>query len=206
MRTVPASVTLPGITLFSLYLLGVLLDPRNEGMPLPVVLTGPRDSAPWFEQMAAFIEGALGAAALERLSFVPDDPAAVARQLVRGCERVREFRRARSDSYNFNWLLAIPPDLQRPFEPTHAGMGALGLRRGRPVHELAADLRRAFSGIVSGNVKQQGIAAIRRHGPYRLNGDAGILGPLDRLLSAFAAQGRMKLPGSRYQPCYELVA
>jgi hypothetical protein len=189
-----------------LYLLGVLLEPRNSGMPLPVVLTGPRDSAPWFEQMAEFIEGTLGAAALERLSFIADDPAAVARALVHGCERVREFRRARSDSYNFNWLLAVPPDLQRPFLPTHESMRALELRRGRAVHELAADLRRAFSGIVAGNVKQQGIAAIRRHGPYRLDGDVDILGPLDRLLGAFAAQGRMKLPGSRYQPCYELVA
>jgi pyrimidine/purine-5'-nucleotide nucleosidase len=30
------------------------------------------------------------------------------------------------------------------------------------VHELAANLRRAFSGIVTGNVKEYGIAAIER--------------------------------------------
>ena len=29
---------------------------------------------------------------------------------------------------------------------------------------------------------------------------------LDELLTAFVAQGRMKLPGSRYRPCYRLVA
>ena len=29
---------------------------------------------------------------------------------------------------------------------------------------------------------------------------------LDELLTAFVAQGRMKLPGSVYQPCYRLVA
>src|SRR6267154_1198736 len=37
-----------------LYLLGVLLEPANAEMPLPVVLTGPRESAPWFEQLSEF--------------------------------------------------------------------------------------------------------------------------------------------------------
>src|SRR6195256_6961502 len=42
-----------------LYLLGVLLEPANADMPLPVVLTGPRESAVWFEQLSEFIEGTL---------------------------------------------------------------------------------------------------------------------------------------------------
>ena len=84
-------------------------------------------------------------------------------------------------------------------------MRALNLRRDRPAHELAADLRRAFSGIVAGNVKQRGVEAIARHGPYELTGDAGVMGPLDRLLGAFVQQQRMKLPGSRYRPCYRLA-
>jgi hypothetical protein len=85
-------------------------------------------------------------------------------------------------------------------------MRALDLRRDRPAHELAADLRRAFSGIVSGNVRQQGMQAIAREGPFELRGDAGLMRLLDRLLAAFVAQQRMKLPGSRYLPCYRLVA
>jgi len=189
-----------------LYLLGVLLDPANADMPLPVVLTGPRQSAPWFEQLAEFIEGTLGAAALARLTFIMDDPAAVARHMVQAFAQVRDYRRSRSDSYNFNWLLHVPPPLQLPFEPTHARMRELDLRRGRPGHELAADLRRAFSGIVAGNVKQQGVAAIAREGPFELRGDAAVMRLLDRLLGAFVQQRRMKLPGSRYQPCYRLVA
>ena len=119
---------------------------------------------------------------------------------------VRDYRRTNNDSYNFNWLLQVPPSLQLPFEPTHAAMRALDLRRDRPAHELAADLRRAFSGIVAGNVKQQGVLAIARDGPFELRGDAGVMRLLDRLLAAFVAQQRMKLPGSRYQPCYRLVA
>jgi predicted Rossmann-fold nucleotide-binding protein len=188
-----------------LYLLGVLLEPANAELPLPVVLTGPRESAAWFEQLSAFIEGTLGPQALARLTFIMDDPPAVARHMVKSFEAVREFRRARSDSYNFNWLLSVPPTLQQPFEPTHASMRSLDLRRARPAHELAADLRRAFSGIVAGNVKRQGVEAIAKHGPYELAGDAAVMGLLDRLLAAFVQQQRMKLPGSRYRPTYRLA-
>jgi hypothetical protein len=85
-------------------------------------------------------------------------------------------------------------------------MRARELKRDQPVHELAANLRRAFSGIVTGNVKEYGIKAIERYGPYELAGDARIMQLLDELLAAFVAQLRMKLPGSAYRPVYRLVA
>ena len=84
-------------------------------------------------------------------------------------------------------------------------MRTLRLHRDQPVHDLAADLRRAFSGIVSGNVKEQGIRAIERHGPFELVGDPAIMTMLDELLSAFVAQQRMKLPGTAYVPCCRVV-
>jgi pyrimidine/purine-5'-nucleotide nucleosidase len=189
-----------------LYLLGVLLDPRNRDQPLPLVLTGPKESAAWFEQISGFVASTLGPVALQRLSFIVDDAAAVARLMVAQFEQVREFRRARSDSYNYNWLLQVPHELQLPFQPSHGTMRALKLHRDQPVHELAADLRRAFSGIVAGNVKEHGIAAIEREGPFEICGDASVLRPLDELLTAFVSQQRMKLPGSAYRPCYRLVA
>ena len=189
-----------------LYLLGVLLDPANASQPLPVVLTGPRASAAYFDQIAHFIEQTLGAQALTRLTVIIDDPAGVARHLVRSFKQVRAFRRDNNDSYTFNWLLKVPYDLQQPFEVTHGSMRALDLQRDQPVHRFAANLRRAFSGIVTGNVKEVGVAAIERHGPYELSGDADIMGLLDELLTAFIAQGRMKLPGTAYRPCYRLVA
>jgi hypothetical protein len=71
---------------------------------------------------------------------------------------------------------------------------------------LAANLRRAFSGIVTGNVKDYGVQAIERQGPYELTGEQNVMRLLDELLTAFVAQGRMKLPGSVYRPCYRLVA
>jgi predicted Rossmann-fold nucleotide-binding protein len=188
-----------------LYLLGVLLDPANAAQPLPVVLTGPAESVSYFEQITRFIEGTLGAQALTRLKVIIDDPAGVARHLVSAFEQVREFRRRQNDSFNFNWLLRVPYDMQQPFEVTHASMRALELHRRQPVHRLAANLRRAFSGIVTGNVKEVGVAAIERDGPYELAADPEIMPLLDELLTAFVAQRRMKLPGSVYKPCYRLV-
>jgi hypothetical protein len=84
-------------------------------------------------------------------------------------------------------------------------MHGLELHRDQPRHELVANLRRAFSGVVSGNVKEQGIAAIEAHGPFELRGDSGLMVLLDNLLRSFVAAGRMKLPGSVYQPCYRIV-
>jgi predicted Rossmann-fold nucleotide-binding protein len=189
-----------------LYLLGTLLDPANTEQPLPVILTGPAESAGYFEQLSRFISGTLGEQALKRLTVIIDDPAAVARTLVERLQIVRDYRKKQSDSYNFNWLLAVPEDFQRPFEVTHESMRALQLHRDQPVHQLAANLRRAFSGIVTGNVKEYGIQAIEKRGPYELEGDPALMKLLDELLTAFVAQLRMKLPGSTYRPCYRLVA
>lgn len=189
-----------------LYLVGILLNPANRQQPFPVVLTGPRSSAAYFEHILRFVGGTLGEEAARRLTVIIDDPAEVGRQLVRGMSAVREFRKQHNDSYNFNWLLAIQPEFQRPFEVTHESMRALQLHRDQPVHELAANLRRAFSGIVTGNVKENGIKAIERHGPYELAGDPAIVKLLDALLGAFVAQKRMKLPGTEYRPVYRLVA
>jgi predicted Rossmann-fold nucleotide-binding protein len=188
-----------------LYLLGILLEPANAGQPLKVVLTGPRHTADYFTHIRGFIEGTLGKKAADLLHVIVDDPAEVARYMVSTMAQARDFRRNNSDSYNYNWLLKIPPPFQHPFEVTHETMRALRLYRDLPAHELAADLRRAFSGIVTGNVKENGVRAIEKLGPYELTGDASVMKLLDELLNAFVVQKRMKLPGSAYRPCYRLV-
>jgi len=188
-----------------LYLLGVLLDPRNAEQVMPVVLTGPDRSAAYFDELRRFIHGAIGAEAMSRLTVITGNPANVARHLVTAMDRVRSFRRASNDSYNFNWLLHVPEEFQHPFVVTHESMKALELHRDQPLHKLVANLRRAFSGIVAGNVKEQGIAAIEEYGPFELSGDPQIMALLDGLLRAFVDAGRMKLPGTVYQPCYRLV-
>jgi len=118
---------------------------------------------------------------------------------------VRAFRKERGDAYYFNWLLKIDHEFQRPFVPTHEAMRGLKLHREQDVHVLAANLRRAFSGVVAGNVKEQGIRAIEQYGPFELHGERAIMKSMDALLRSFVEQERMKLPGSAYTPCYRIM-
>ncbi|KYC20558.1 nucleotide 5'-monophosphate nucleosidase PpnN [Pseudomonas sp. ABFPK] len=189
-----------------LYLLGILMHPDNQELPFPVVLTGPRSAEPYLQQLHAFVGATLGEAAHRLYEIIIDDPAEVARHMVEGLKAVKQFRRERNDAFHFNWLLKIEESFQRPFDPTHQAMADLDLRRELPAHELAANLRRAFSGIVAGNVKDKGIRLIEEHGPYQIHGDSAVLDPLGRLLQAFVDQHRMKLPGgAAYVPCYQVV-
>jgi pyrimidine/purine-5'-nucleotide nucleosidase len=190
-----------------LYLLGILLHPDNSGIPFPLIFTGPKQSAAYFEQIDRFLRLTLGDEVAQHYQIIVDDPAAVARAMVRGIEKVRNYRLDNKDAFFFNWSLNIPFAFQVPFRPTHEAMRSLAIRRDRPRHELAADLRRAFSGIVAGNVKEEGIRAIEQEGPFEIDGEADIMRALDELLKAFVVQHRMKLPGgSAYVPCYKVLA
>jgi len=187
-----------------LYLLGIMLDERNSDQKLPIILTGPASSAAYFDEIAQFIAQTLGQEALNLLEIIIDDPATVAKRLKQGCQDVRQYRKSVGDAYHFNWTLDIAPDFQQPFIPSHQNMAALDLHLAQDKAKLAANLRRAFSGIVAGNVKDEGIRAIRQHGPFTLSGEPVLMQLMDKLLQAFVEQGRMKLPGSAYQPCYEI--
>ena len=188
-----------------LYLLGILLHPENAAAPFPLVFTGPRESAAYFEQIDAFLRLALGDEAAKRYRIIVGNPIEVARAVARGVDDVREHRIRSQDAFYFNWGLRVQYPFQVPFVPTHANMAALNLQRGQPPHELAANLRRAFSGIVAGNVKEEGVRAIEANGPFEIDGDPEIMEALDRLLASFVAHNRMKLPGGNpYRPCYRL--
>lgn len=188
-----------------LYLLGILLHPTNQNDPLPVVLTGPHESADYFNQIHEFIGKTLGEEAQQRYRIIIDDPVEVARYISDKMQHVREYRKALGDAYHFNWSLHIEPEFQLPFEPDHECMSGLNLHFDQNPASLAANLRKAFSGIVAGNVKESGIRAIEKHGPFKLDGDKELMQHLDKLLKAFIRQGRMKLPGSIYRPCYEVI-
>lgn len=186
------------------YLLGILLHPDNKYLPFPLIFTGPAGSATYFKQIDTFLAETIGPQVRQHYRIIVGDPAEVAREMKMGVDAVRQFRRHHHDAYYFNWLLKVEPAFQQPFAPTHENMAGLALHRDQPSHLLAANLRRAFSGIVAGNVKAEGLRAIEEHGPFELSGDPSVLKPLDELLAAFVAQGRMKLPGSHYEPCYRL--
>jgi predicted Rossmann-fold nucleotide-binding protein len=188
-----------------LYLLGILLREENAHLPFPLVFTGPTSAAPYFEQIDRFLRLTLGEVATKRYRIITGDCAEVGRTIKAGIEAVREYRVAQRDSFYFNWSLDIPLPFQQPFIPTHEAMAALDLHHGRKPSELAADLRRAFSGIVAGNVKEEGIREIEQHGPFQIHGDPDMMQALDALLRAFVEQRRMKISGD-YKPCYEIVA
>ncbi|TWI10699.1 nucleotide 5'-monophosphate nucleosidase PpnN [Aerolutibacter ruishenii] len=188
-----------------LYLLGILLREENAHIPFPLILTGPTASAPYFEQIDKFLRLTLGEAATSRYEIIIADPAAVAKRMMAGIRKVRDHRIAQKDSFFFNWSLDIPLAFQQPFVPSHEAMAGLDLHHGRKPHELAADLRRAFSGIVAGNVKEDGMRRIEAHGPFEIHGDKDMMQSLDALLRAFVEQRRMKIAGE-YRPCYRVVA
>lgn len=188
-----------------LYILGILLHPDNAEIPFPFILTGPESAEEFFIGINQFIADTLGIEAQQRYKVIINDPARVAREMSAGMTEVRDYRRDNNDAYYFNWLLNIEPDFQRPFEPTHENMSSLELHKNQPRHMLAANLRRAFSGIVAGNVKDEGIRAVEEHGLFEIRGDASIMEPVDILLASFVEQHRMKLPGTKYEPCYRII-
>ncbi|HEX8957382.1 MAG TPA: nucleotide 5'-monophosphate nucleosidase PpnN, partial [Burkholderiaceae bacterium] len=188
-----------------LYLLGVLLHPDNADLPFPLIFTGPASSRAYFEHIDRFIGATLGKVAQQRYQIIVDDPARVAQEMQEGIKKVREYRKDHADAYYFNWHLKIDDEFQHPFLPTHQNVRGLSLHANQETHLLAANLRRAFSAIVAGNVKEQGIRAIEQHGPFEIRGDAVLMQHMDELLSSFVAQHRMKLPGKVYTPCYHVI-
>ena len=194
----------PGTAEELLYLLGILLHEENADEPMPVVLTGPASSAEYFAQINKFIGNTLGVKAQQRYRIIIDDPSEVARYIKNHLPIVKEHRKALSDSYHFNWSLHIEPEFQFAFEPNHQNMNNLNLHFEQTPAELAANLRKAFSGIVAGNVKDFGIAAIAEHGLFKLKGNKDLMHQLDMLLDSFVKQGRMKIEKSDYKPCYEI--
>lgn len=189
-----------------LYLLGILLHEENKEQPFPVIFTGPASAADYFIRIDQFITSTLGEEARSRYQIIIDDPSEVARQMATGIQEVRQHRKETGDAYYFNWKLKVSTELQRPFAPTHKNMLDLALHKNQETYLLAANLRRAFSGIVSGNVKDEGIRTVEKYGPYELRGDPAIMHSIDTLLESFVKQQRMKLPGKEYTPCYRIIS
>jgi len=188
-----------------LYILGILLHPDNASVPFPLIFTGPKSAEDYFKQINRFLLDTLGLAAQQRYKIIIDDPERVAIEMKEGMKHVREYRERHSDAYHYNWTLTIDEQFQKPFDPTHENMRNLALHKDQEDHLLAANLRRAFSGVVSGNVKAEGIRSIEEHGHFELKGDKEVMEPMDALLTAFVKQQRMKLPGTEYVPCYKII-
>ena len=186
-----------------LYLLGLLLQEGNEGLALPVISPAPprphRTSSrstsssvlPWATRRPSCTRSS---------STTPSrSPAACSRACAR-CASAGSSARTRSSStgrWISRWSSSSPSS--PPTRPWPAWTCTTAASR-----RTAADLRRAFSGIVAGNVKEAGMRRVEEHGPFRIHGDKDMMEALDALLRAFVAQRRMKISG-QYRPCYEVV-
>src|SRR5690554_1968121 len=102
-----------------LYLLGILLHPANADMELPVIFTGPADSADYFRRIDEFLVYTLGEEVRRLYRIIVDDPTEVARAMRKGIDAVADYRRARQDAFYYNWRLNIDRHFQETFEPTH---------------------------------------------------------------------------------------
>ncbi|MCH8337077.1 MAG: DUF4478 domain-containing protein, partial [Proteobacteria bacterium] len=165
-----------------LYLLGILLHPDNRDLPLPMIMTGPPESESYFRQIDEFISETLGSEAQRRYTVIIGDPEKVARKMSEGIDEVWQFRKKRGDAYYFNWRMVIDEIFQKPFIATHESMRAIDLSSDLPLHILALNLRRVFSGIVSGNVRDDTMAEIEKLGPFEIRGSRRLMKLLDGLL------------------------
>ncbi len=188
-----------------LYLMGILLDDENRDIPFPVMLSGNKKSSKYIEKVDQFIRNTLGVEASNKYQIIIDDPGLVAKTMQTGLSVVTRFRKNMDDAFHFNWRIRIDRMFQKPFYPDHENMAALDLSLDQDKHNLAANLRKAFSGIVTGNVKESGIDAIDKYGPFKLSGDTSLCNEIDLLLEAFIKQKRMKLIHADYRRCYEFV-
>ena len=184
-----------------LYFIGVLMHEKNRKIPFPFIFTGPESAKDYFQKIDYFIKETLGNEVSNLYQVIIDDAESVAKYMLKGMYEIKSYRKEIQDTYYFNWSLHIPEELKKPFIPTHQNMQSLNLRKNNTPFEMAVELRRAFSGIVAGNVKKDFVESIKKNGPFKIQGDLKLMTALDTLLRSFIADGRMKMQGE-YIPCY----
>jgi len=189
-----------------LYLLSILMYPDNENA-VPLVFAGPDCCRDYFAHLEEFLVACLGPEVRNYYRVIVGRPDEVGRAVRQAVEGVHGIRRDARQAYYYNWGLHIEPSLQETFVPTHDNMANLNLSPDLPGHELASQLRRAFSGLVAGNVKAFGIEQVQRYGPYQLRGEKRLMEAMDTLLTMMVREKRMKLGECEndYTPCYQLV-
>ena len=178
-----------------------MLHPSNKDLPFPLILTGPASSKNYFEKIDLFLKKILGKDIQKHYKIIIDNPEQVAKEIATGIQQKKKSEAC----FTFNWQLFIDPSLQKPFITTHENMASLDLHLDQEPCQLAANLRRAFSGIVAGNIDDRIMSSIKQNGLFKINGDGQLMDALDDLLKSFADQNRMNLHQKRYTPCYQIL-
>ena len=193
-----------GTTEEILYLIGILMHPENTKTSFPVIFTGPKSAEKYFGEIDLFLKKILPPQFQNLYKIIINNPELVAKKISISIKEALKLRQQSNNSPNFNWNLKIDPEFQQAFNPTHENMAKLNLRTNQEPYMLLANLRRAFSGIVSGNITEKGILSIKKHGKFRVSGDPELMIALDGLLQSFVKEQRMSLQNKTYTPCYEI--
>lgn len=189
-----------------LYLIGILSHPKNSDVSLPIILTGPASSASYFSELNQFLVDVLGEEVTSYYEIILDSPKEVAQKMNQRMKEVKQYRILNNEAYYYNWRLYVDEAYKKPFIPSHESMIKLNLNRDQPIDTLTTNLRKAFSGIVYGNINALGVEQVAKNGPYELKGDKSVIDSLDRLLLTFIKQKRMKINDEDYQPCFKFIA
>lgn len=192
----------PGTAEELLYVLGIMLCQENRHNRIPIILTGAEENKDYFDAIDEFLVNCFGPDIRRNYKIIIGNENEVAEYVAESLKTILAHRTLVHDAYCYNWGLYIPNELQDPFNVTHENMAALNLSKDQEPYLLAANLRRAFSGIVSGNVKEYGIKQVSKKGPFKLHGDKEIVGHMGKLMTDFIAQGRILLSQKDYIPCY----
>lgn len=187
-----------------LYIVSILMYKENSQLVFPLILTGPSSSSDHFKLLDEFLNLAFGDKLKGKYEIILADEKKVAFLIQDLIKNVTKQRRSIKDADYYNWTMKIPVQLQEEFLSTHEEMQALNLNLEQEPYILAANLRKALSGIVSANVRIDGKALIKEKGPYKLRGDAKLLHKLDELIEKFALDGRLKLDDEVYKKCYKI--
>jgi pyrimidine/purine-5'-nucleotide nucleosidase len=182
--------------------LGIKTHEANKGQYLPIAMTAAKDSLPYVNATNEFIGTVLGENMLKQYETIINAPAAVAEYMVREVPLVDLARDDNDDSDEWNRSMHMPEEFQVPFMPSHENVEALELHNNQPIGQLAAELRKLCKAIVHGSVTAAGMEQIREFGKFKIHGEPRILEALDKLLTLFIAQKRMR--ADKYEPCYEL--
>lgn len=193
----------PGTAEELLYILGIKLCQENRHNPVPIILTGNEENKDYFEAIDEFLVHCFGEEIHRHYKIIIGNEQEVADQVADGLKTILEHRTLIHESYCYNWSLYIPDELQVPFAVNHENMASLNLSKNQEPYLLAANLRRAFSGIVTGNVKEYGIKQVQEKGPFKLHGDKDIIDYMGKLMTDFINQGRILLSQKDYVPCYQ---
>ena len=184
------------------YAIGVRLHNRNRELDLPIIITGPESSADYLAAVDDFIGRTLGQDARRCYTLIVGDHEAVAREAHASVARTLAARDRCNDAAYFNWSLHLEPAWQAPFQATHASMRGLALNHHLPPAERAFALRKLFTGLVSGNVREEGIAAIEAQGPFTLTPAPEMQRALASLLDLLEHQGRMRFANRTRPPLH----